>query len=854
MSPQIPTKPEKTNRRRRSSLGLLIGLTALFAVVPLLSSAPALASTNLQNCGGASPPKSNLVEAGVTSVGETSTYTFKSATGLNPTNGVPGLIEYCVFPGEGNSLPTEVVVDESGSTGAEGFNGEFFNDPGCPEEGCFAFTRADGNESNIPFDGTERTMGTATWEGGTAPAGSEQEIRLHINDKEECEALGQNSETCFVLPGKIEENPPAADLEATKDAHPSLERTYKWEIEKEVVGEDKAEISSEEEATFNYNVIVKSIGHTDSGWLVTGTIEVDNPDSGAVTGVEVTDAIYKGVNETDENATCEVEEGSGGVEIEGETTKSFAYKCQYSGEPEAEEETNIAVVSWPEQTVNGSLLDQGSTEAEAEVDWASAEVEGLDESINLEDSIYGSLGTVSLGDLENGELTIPYELTFPGEPGTCKTYENTASFETSDTKETGEDSADVEVCVGEDLEVSKTAEPTFKRKYPWELTKVADKEEVKTTAKYATFNYTINVTKGAPEDSGWLVKGKITVKNPNDWESVTVNVADEIENDTGAECSVSGGTGVEIQPSGSEEFEYECLYTEPPASSNETNKATATWEGAHTPNGSASGTAAIDWGSVNPATEDNCVTEVTDTVDGEATPLAEQLCESKEFKVKVEFEVKSGCTEHTNVASAITEDTEEELSDEVTVRVCGPVQSGALTMGFWQNKNGQEIIKKSGPSTGTCSLTSWLLQFNPFKDLPTGSTCKQVAEYVNNVIKAANAGGATMNAMLKGQMLATALDVYFSESSHNAIKAPSPIGALKVDLTKVCTNIPSCTKFVNASSAFGGATSMTVLELLEYAASKSDAGGKTWYEQKKSIQELAKDTFDAINNQVAFEA
>ena len=38
-----------------------------------------------------------------------------------------------------------------------------------------------------------------------------------------------------------------------------------------------------------------------------------------------------------------------------------------------------------------------------------------------------------------------------------------------------------------------------------------------------------------------------------------------------------------------------------------------------------------------------------------------------------------------------------------------------------------------------------------------------MATYVTNVIKAANASGAAMNAMLKAQMLATALDVYFSD-------------------------------------------------------------------------------------------
>ncbi|MGN6201347.1 MAG: hypothetical protein ACTHNY_02955, partial [Solirubrobacterales bacterium] len=58
----------------------------------------------------------------------------------------------------------------------------------------------------------------------------------------------------------------------------------------------------------------------------------------------------------------------------------------------------------------------------------------------------------------------------------------------------------------------------------------------------------------------------------------------------------------------------------------------------------------------------------------------------------------------------------------------------------------------------------------------------------------------------------------------------------------------------NTSAAFGGAKSMTVLGLLTYAGGKSNAGGSAWYGQVKATQELAKDTFDAINNEVAFEA
>ena len=48
---------------------------------------------------------------------------------------------------------------------------------------------------------------------------------------------------------------------------------------------------------------------------------------------------------------------------------------------------------------------------------------------------------------------------------------------------------------------------------------------------------------------------------------------------------------------------------------------------------------------------------------------------------------------------------------------------------------------------------------------------------------------------------------------------------------------------------------MSVKNMLLYAANQSNVGGTVWYGQVKSgpnSQELAKDAFDAINNQKAF--
>nr|MBA2560965.1 hypothetical protein [Propionibacteriales bacterium] len=60
--------------------------------------------------------------------------------------------------------------------------------------------------------------------------------------------------------------------------------------------------------------------------------------------------------------------------------------------------------------------------------------------------------------------------------------------------------------------------------------------------------------------------------------------------------------------------------------------------------------------------------------------------------------------------------------------------------------------------------------------------------------------------------------------------------------------------YADATSAFGGAASMTVTQLLATATAQADAGGANWYGNDATLQGLAKDVFSAINNQQALRA
>jgi hypothetical protein len=147
--------------------------------------------------------------------------------------------------------------------------------------------------------------------------------------------------------------------------------------------------------------------------------------------------------------------------------------------------------------------------------------------------------------------------------------------------------------------------------------------------------------------------------------------------------------------------------------------------------------------------------------------------------------------------------------------------------------------------------------------LATGASCSAAAAYVKGTVKSALASGSTAAARLKGHTIATALDVYFTDPGlgGNALKAKKPVGSAVIDLTRVCqmtdvtTGASTCGgTYVDVTSAFGGASSLSVSALLACAAGQSNSSGTSWYGGSASLQELARTTFAAINNQKAFRA
>jgi hypothetical protein len=434
--------------------------------------------------------------------------------------------------------------------------------------------------------------------------------------------------------------------------------------------------------------------------------------------------------------------------------------------------------------------------------------------------------------------------------------------------------------------VSKDAAGAYDTTYTWDSAKsVASPTTVNITGGTATFHYTITATHSAGTNSGIGVSGTIQVFNTNG-DDIVVHVTDALSDTTPCTvkdgATVIGATDDVTVPNPSKSLSYSCSIGGTSVPSGLTNTVTVKWDeqllndGSHLAGNSTGITFTTDPISFAQNKIDECTT-LTDTFDASATTLgvacvnnspafakdagntlaswaASYASATRTFTFTYNRSVAApthGCVIKNNTASFVTNDTSgtdpTTGDNSASVSVCR-LASG-LTIGYWQNKNGQGRISGSSSTAGVCNLTGSLRQYAPFQDLAASSTCAQVATYVYNVIKAASSAGTSMNPMLKAQMLATALNVYFGVTN----------GGDTIDLTKICKMIDgsggtaTCSgTYQNVSAAFGGATQMTVLQILAYAAGQSNVGGSSWYGQVKATQELAKNTFDAINNSVAF--
>jgi len=732
-------------------------------------------------------PTSNIVGAYFTTSGNNATYYFNSFVDRSPVAGIPGLIEYCVYP-DPATQPDNVV------TVAVGDDSTAWVDP--PGFNNFSFNRTNGNPSNIGLDGRmDYEMGTATWSGGV-PAN--QLIVLHINDEAECNRLGQNSQTCFVLPGEQQQ---AQDLTVSKTADASFTRTFNWTIEKSADTDTVYSAGGGESGEVNFTVEVTKDAGTDSDFAVSGTITVNNPNSFDVNGVAISDSLPGG--------TCSVDDTS--LDVAANSSASTDYTCTFDSNPGSG--TNTATATWGD-------IGSPNTSSEGTDDFEFGDPTTLvNDEIDVTDTNGGSWHFTDSG-------SVSYDQTYTDPAGTCTPHENTATI----TQTGANDSVTVQDCQGADLVVTKTATPSYDLKYAWTINKtvVGDSSKMVDAGQPATFSYNITVSHDTGTQSNWKVSGKITVSNPNDWEDIVADVSDSLP---GGTCSVTGGNDVNVPASGSVELDYSCTFGSNPGSG--TNTATAAWDAAaaHTPNGSASGDAGFNFANATVNAIDECVT----VKDDKGTPANTSddvtlgtVCvvgdpNPKVFSYSLTFTGPAAgtCANFTNTAKFTTNDTSATGSASATVSVCS--FKAALTPGYWKTHLARTR------STGCTGL-------------PSGTGCSDNGPFTVTYLPK-TLGGYNVDTILKAAQVFAAMNC--SNTGSNAQQNQNAMGCLAGHLLAAKLNVANgANSCINATITAAN----TLLSSIPYTGPSGSYTGISLATRNAAIS--LKNALDAYNNGV----
>lgn len=474
-----------------------------------------------------------------------------------------------------------------------------------------------------------------------------------------------------------------ADLTVSKTAAPSFTRTYAWDIYKNVDA-TTASIALGGSATFNYTVGVTHDAGTDSAWALAGDITVSNPNAFPVAGVNISDAVP--------NGTCTVTDGTN-LTVPANGSISRAYSCVFASAPAGN--SNTATATWDAAIYN---TPNGSASGSATYDFGAATPSIVNTSVSVTDTLGGSLGSVSYTDPSPVEFT--YSKTFSGEGGKCVKYDNTATITENGKFATKQ----VEVCVGLDLTVTKTAAPAFARTWSWTIDKSPDASYNLFAGGSVLHPYRVDVTPSFV-DSGWAVAGTITVTNPNAWEAIVADVADAVDN--GGTCTVTGGEDVSVPAGESVQLAYSCTYGALPADG--TNTATVTWDAAaaHTPGNSATGTATVDFDGAVITETGKDITVHDDKLEGEnwtASGAAAFWEYPKEFSCPTDAALyTAGVYTYAGTNTASIDGTTLQDSSTVTVN-CYLLAVAKTAAGTYVEEHGWDVAKSVTPALQSAFL------------------------------------------------------------------------------------------------------------------------------------------------------
>ena len=392
----------------------------------------------------------------------------------------------------------------------------------------------------------------------------------------ECTSYDNTASIVSSGPGTVDESSTeivtvcsGSDLDVSKNVVHSFDRTYLWTIDKvaeeTVVAVDPATGT----ATFDYTVNATPVanGWSDSGWAMTGTITVENPNEWLDITADITDAVDVGGG-----ADCDVTDGTGAVVPAG-TSIELDYVCTFTSQP-ADTGTNTATASWADTVPTPSSTATGTAAVSAD-GWA---VDPINDVITVIDDKTDPANPVLLGTATwNDTATatpFTYSVVQQVDAGQCVDFTNTAWID--ETQQSAQQV--VTACAAAPPVVTTTVEASYDRLFEWDIDKSVDDTDVEVDENgRATFSYLVEAVPAGFADSGWELSGSITVENPNTFTdgAITVDVTDTT--DVGGLCTVEGvATAVTVPPGATQTFDYSCTFTEEPDYEG-TNTATVTW-------------------------------------------------------------------------------------------------------------------------------------------------------------------------------------------------------------------------------------------------------------------------------------
>jgi hypothetical protein len=397
-----------------------------------------------------------------------------------------------------------------------------------------------------------------------------------------------------------------SDLTVGNNATALYDSSYLWSIDKQVadsadgpwtdsaVDTDSQQVNtSTGSGTAYYQVTVTQGDKNTSNYRVTGSVSVKNPN----TGRSVTVHLSAAIGATD----CTFADSSPAVPGDN-TSHSYSYDCELGNTPPSSlTGNNQATVTWSKTDYPQSQGDVGaggtySKTPTAVYDFTAAAAEQVrtNKTIHVSDTYAAGFtpNPQSITWTKKGATTVlSYSRSVDvATAGTCQAVDNTATI----TETLQSDSATATVCRGADLEVTKNATESLTRTYLWDISKTADQTNlVAAPDGTVTAHYSVRVQAKGFDDSNWVMTGEITVHNPNSWEPVTLTgIVDAYQ---GRPCVIDDSAGnLTLARDETRTYHYTCTFgSKPPYDG--VNTATATWSSptAHTPTGTASGTATV---------------------------------------------------------------------------------------------------------------------------------------------------------------------------------------------------------------------------------------------------------------------